>query len=451
VTIDTATFAEFARLLQRAVAGVEPGRTIRLAFDGNSSWLKRCQSVVDDLPFSRKDGPIDFLVSDSGAPGAWYFALNGQRLSRDLREFFWHANQGPHAIDLSLHSVECVEGRLRIPPVAGFYWREQHAAAMEAAPALLIIAMLRRLGGAVRSAESPVKTRASAVAPGAIIRNWFKFKKAFRSLYLSLPGTSAVRRWNIALHASATDTIPRSGWKWTTGFVGHEAADPFLVRDGDRTWLFYEDMLPASRHGRLAVMAAFDNTAEPSVILEKPYHLSYPCVFEHHGEWWMIPESSENATVDLYRARRFPHEWEHLKTLMQGPSLFDTTPLLHEGRWYFFTTAALPGRAYVSLLFVADALDAPWRLHPASPLNCDAAMARGAGPILLRNGRLIRPVQDCLVRYGYAITLLEILRLSPTMLEERRVQNILPSWHPGIYGTHTFCPAEEALALDALR
>ena len=242
-----------------------------------------------------------------------------------------------------------------------------------------------------------------------------------------------------------------SGWQWVRGFAEHESADPFLVRDQQKLWLFYEDILPHSGHGRVAVTPAFDDSAEPSVVLEKPYHLSYPCVFEHGPDWFMIPESSANSTVDLYRARRFPYEWEHVTTLMQGPRLVDTTPFFHEGRWYFFTTMLLPRRAYLSLLFVSEALDAPWQLHPASPLTGDAAIARSAGPVTRFNGRLIRPVQDCLLRYGQSMTLREIVSLSPSVFEDRPVEQIMPTWHPGLSGTHTFCPAGPALALDALR
>lgn len=442
---------EFARLLLGTSAAADPARTIRLGFDGTTAWLKHCQSAVQDLPGVSSHGPADIVITDSATGSGWYFALNGRRLSPDLREFFWHANQGPRPIDLSLHSAEGVEGCLRIPPVPGFYWRELHGAAIEAAPALLIVAILRRLGYALCPAGSPVDTRPAAPPPGAAVRNWFKFKKLSRSLYLRLPGTGGAHRWSIALHANAPAALPASGWKWTSGFAGHEAADPFLAADQGRLWLFYEDILPPSGHGRLAVMPAFKDGEAPVVILEKPYHLSYPCVFEHGGQWWMIPESCANATVDLYRARRFPYEWDLVKTLMQGPRLVDTTPFFHEGSWYFFTTEALAGRAYVSLLFVAAALDAPWRLHPASPLTGDAAMARGAGPILRRNGRLIRPVQNCLVRYGYSMTLREIVRLSPTEFEERTVEEILPSWRPGLFGTHTFSPAGAALAVDGLR
>ena len=449
--MDTAPWSQFANLLLGAAAAHQPERTLRVAFDGSSSWLQHCQAVIEDLPCTRTSDGVDIVVTDSTSGPGWYFALNGQRLSADLREFFWHANHGPQSIDLSLHSTEGVEGCLRIPPAAGLYWREHHAAAIEAAPALLIVAILRRLGYPVRPADPPAPTRSSAVIPGMPVLNWFRLKKLARSIYLRRPGARRVRRWNIALHANVHGAIPTSQWGWTSGFADHEAADPFLTSSKGRSWLFYEDMLPKSRHGRIAVMPAFEGPAEPCVILEKPYHLSYPCVFEHAGEWWMIPESSANSTVDLYRANRFPHEWVHAKTLLHGAQLVDTTPLFHEGYWYFFTTALLPGRAYMSLLFVAETLDAPWRIHPASPLTGDSSIARGAGPITRWNGRLTRPVQNCLTSYGHSMALREIVQLSPTVLEETPAEEILPSWHPGLVGTHTFCPSGQMLALDALR
>ncbi len=438
-------------LLLATADGRDRAATVRIAFDGHSPWLKACQAAVLTLPFVRPGGAGDIVVTDSSRDPGWYFGLNGRRLSADLHEFFWHSNQGPHAVELSLYSEQGVEGTLCIPPSPSFYWREQHAAAMEAAPALLILAALRRAGVALRPAETPTGVLAPRPAPGVVPRNWFRLKKLARSAYFRLPGADPQARWGIALHPDHGGAVPQSAWQWARGFAEHEAADPFLVRQEESLWLFYEDILPHSGHGRLAVTPAFNDTADPSVILEKPYHLSYPCVFEHDDDWFMIPESSANKTVDLYRARRFPYEWEHVKTLVQGPSLVDTTPFLHEGRWYFFTTMLLPRRAHLSLLFVAEALDAPWRLHPASPLTGDAAIARGAGPITRFNGRLIRPVQDCLLRYGRCMTLREIVNLSPSVFEDHPVEQIMPTWQPGLSGTHTFCPAGKALALDALR
>ena len=49
--------------------------------------------------------------------------------------------------------------------------------------------------------------------------------------------------------------------------------------------------------------------------LERDYHFSYPMVFEHDGDVFMVPESALNGTVELYRATRFPHEWTLEKVL----------------------------------------------------------------------------------------------------------------------------------------
>jgi hypothetical protein len=49
------------------------------------------------------------------------------------------------------------------------------------------------------------------------------------------------------------------------------------------------------------------------------------------------------------------------------------------------------------------------------------------------------------------MSLREVVRLSPSAFEDRPISSILPTWHPGLSGTHTVCRAGKALALDALR
>jgi hypothetical protein len=150
----------------------------------------------------------------------------------------------------------------------------------------------------------------------------------------------------------------------------------------------------------------------------------------------MIPESSENADVQLYRASKFPFEWKLESVLIEGAPLVDTTVTHHDGTWYFFTsTAPLPEEAY---LFTANRLDGAWQYHPKNPICTDTRRLRGGGAIFQNGGQLIRPAQDCSIRYGYAIAFNEILRLSPTDYEERSVGRWLPSWARGLAGAHTY-------------
>ena len=163
-------------------------------------------------------------------------------------------------------------------------------------------------------------------------------------------------------------------------------------------WLFFEEVPAGRTTGRLsAAELREDGTlGEPFVILEKPYHLSYPMVFEHAGEVYFIPESAKGSVVELYRATDFPTKWELASTLMNGLSLVDTTVFFHNGLWFFFTTTRAPVSR--TFLFFSESLDGAWHYHPRNPICSDVRRARGAGAPFFRDGKLMRPAQDSSTR-----------------------------------------------------
>ena len=163
------------------------------------------------------------------------------------------------------------------------------------------------------------------------------------------------------------------------------------------------------------------------IILERDYHLSYPCVVQANGELFLLPETADAGRVELYRFSRFPWEVDLVSTLVEGMALVDTTPILHEGRWYFFTTTPQPFME--TLLFWADRLDGAWNLHPSTPISVSVRNSRSAGNLFWRDGRLYRPTQDCSVCYGYAMQVNEVTRLTPTEFEESPVTDL--SLRPG--------------------
>jgi hypothetical protein len=229
---------------------------------------------------------------------------------------------------------------------------------------------------------------------------------------------------------------------------GGQMADPFLVEDQGRTFLYFEQIPAGAKKGRLACLEILDDGSfrESVVILDREDHISYPCVFRHGGEFYMIPETGEADRVDLFRATRFPYEFELAHTYATGVGLSDTTPVQVEGIWYFFTTTEDPFMQ--TLLFWSDRLDGKWKLHPQSPISCSAAHSRSAGAIVMNRGRLLRPTQDCSVRYGYAMVINEIVRITPTEFEERKVDEILPTWRPGLIATHTLNRSSKYEVID---
>jgi hypothetical protein len=184
--------------------------------------------------------------------------------------------------------------------------------------------------------------------------------------------------------------------------------------------------------------------------LDSFYHLSYPHVFHHDGEVFMIPESSQNQSVELWRASKFPFLWKLEKTLFRG-LLVDTTPLFHEGRWYFFTTLCEPpGNGAFGALFSSDTLTGAWVHHPNSPISTDVRHARSAGAILKIGSRLLRPVQDCSENYGRRIYVEEILQLTPQTYKVRHVHSIEPDVEKNLKGIHTYAFCAGIEAVDAL-
>ncbi|MFM7243614.1 MAG: hypothetical protein ACKO40_05470 [Planctomycetaceae bacterium] len=220
---------------------------------------------------------------------------------------------------------------------------------------------------------------------------------------------------------SPADDEPALTAAHVTDAQATSVADPFLLhRDGRWHMLFEVDDWLA-RKGAIGLATSSDGHRwrYERIILDEPFHLSYPCVFEHGGDVWMVPETAQAEAVRLYRARRFPDDWEHVADLLAGEPFADATPFQHDGRWWMFVETS--GAAHDTLrLFAAPDLPGPWEEHPRSPVvQCDAVRARPAGPVIASESRLVRLAQNCTPAYGTDVRGIEILTLTSRDYAER--------------------------------
>lgn len=234
-------------------------------------------------------------------------------------------------------------------------------------------------------------------------------------------------------------------------------ADPHMVSREGRYFVFVEELPFATGRGRIAVLVLDDSGSVegPFTVLERPYHLSYPFVFEHDGDLFMIPESEQNETVELYRCVRFPMEWEFVRNLMEHVSAADSTLLKHDGLWWLFTCMrrSRGENLYTELCLFssADPIDGHWQAHPENPIVSDERRARPAGPIFTRHGRLYRPAQHFVDGQGRAVAINEIVRLSQGDYAERLIARLTPDWERGVAGCHTLTRSGGLIAVDAYR
>lgn len=220
------------------------------------------------------------------------------------------------------------------------------------------------------------------------------------------------------------------GWHVLADPGGRFYADPFPIVWNGEAAVFFEDLPHATGKGLIAVVRMGEGgpLGPAETVMEAPTHLSYPHLVEDGGALYMIPESSAACDVALWRCTAFPMKWERVATLLSGEALSDATVFRHGGKWWMTAVAwdGAGGYSDVLHLYHAPALAGPWTAHPANPVLVDRATARPAGAVVARDGRLLRPVQDCSHGYGRALGIAEIVRLDEEAFEQRLVHHVPP-------------------------
>lgn len=235
-------------------------------------------------------------------------------------------------------------------------------------------------------------------------------------------------------------------------------ADPFLCLHQGQRQLFFEEFLEDRGRGRISTLALDSQgrplTPEPTTALSLPEHLSYPFLFADQGELFMLPEAGARGRLELYGCVRFPDRWERVQSLMVDVRVKDCTLLRHRGYWWLFCAQGR-GRQRLNetlVVFYADRLlTDQWREHAQNPLRRDFTSARPAGRIQQdQHGRLLRPVQNAVPRYGYGLGIQEIVELTPERYRERSVWRTTGPAH-GWQGLHHIDWCAGLLALDVQR
>jgi hypothetical protein len=234
-------------------------------------------------------------------------------------------------------------------------------------------------------------------------------------------------------------------------------ADPFgLWRDG-HLHIFAETYDYRVRIGAIEVLTynkAFD-LVDRALVLNEPWHLSYPLVFEAEGQTWMLPEAHRSNALTLYRAVDFPTRWEPAHRIVLDHVPVDATPLWHDGRWWLFYTSASREPDKMSALHIAfaETLAGPWTPHPMNPVRIDAGSSRPGGTARVIDGQVILPVQDCRATYGGAIRPLRFTVLTPDTVAMAAGEAITAprGFAPFVEGLHTLAAAGNVTLIDAKR
>jgi hypothetical protein len=230
-------------------------------------------------------------------------------------------------------------------------------------------------------------------------------------------------------------------------------ADPCLVERKGSSYLFFEDFRFAEGKGVVSYcqLTPDGRRTRSQIVLERPYHLSYPFVFFVGEDAFMLPETAANGAIELYKAHAFPTDWALDAVLVSDVRAVDPTLIEHDGRYWLFANVAVEGASTNDELFLfsAGSLRGPWEPHPRNPVVSDVRRARPAGrPFIDASGGLIRPSQDCSGFYGSAVVFNRIEVLNENDYRETPVGRLEPSWQRSNLGTHTYTCSETWEAID---
>lgn len=255
------------------------------------------------------------------------------------------------------------------------------------------------------------------------------------------------------------DASPEAGWikagKLLRSLGGGDfLADPFVVPGMNGRVLLCEWMQAKRGRGVIARVELDGQGAIADIQLLidwPPYHLSYPHVVRIDGKLYCSPESCHSRSVKAFELSADARSVVSERTIFDGFPAVDPTLVQIDGRWWLFCTSAFDGRSNSHLYaFHAAQPQGPWTPHRANPIVVDVASARPAGRIFKYGNAWYRPAQDCSERYGGALRLSRIERLTPEDYDESPCWSVLPPvGRGGRHGVHTINCGDSVTVYDA--
>lgn len=187
----------------------------------------------------------------------------------------------------------------------------------------------------------------------------------------------------------------------------HYIADPFFVKEENVFYLFVE--LKSDDNANIALLTSLDgkNYEYKGIVLDEEFHLSYPQVFKHKGELYMLPETTGINQVLLYKANNFPYEWVIADTLIKNRSMKDPSLLLSDNLNLIVTV----DENLKQFIYKADSLSGTWK-EAKNYKQRYGNETRPGGRFFKVDETWYLPIQNRELGYGTGISLYKLERFN---------------------------------------
>ncbi|TKB98907.1 glucosamine inositolphosphorylceramide transferase family protein [Pedobacter cryophilus] len=287
---------------------------------------------------------------------------------------------------------------------------------------------------------------------------YFGSKLLFKKIKNKIQETFYFNQWILLfkLNPSQTASSSFSDFKKILPPKNKFWADPHIIKRDGKYYIFIEELIYSQNKGFISFIEMDEqgNYKDPVKVLEKDYHLSYPYLIEDNGELYMIPETKQNNSIELYKCAQFPHKWELEMTLMDNVRAVDSTILFKDNKyWLFCNITRGTGTSSLDELFLYSSdklVSNKWTSHPQNPIISDIKQSRPAGNFFMFKNKLYRPSQNGSKHYGYAMKINHVVQLTEKHYEENTVDEIFPNWDHHLKSTHTINSVDHLTVIDAL-
>ena len=233
-------------------------------------------------------------------------------------------------------------------------------------------------------------------------------------------------------------------------------ADPFLFEHKGNDYVFFENYSYVTQRGKISCGIIKGNTlVDIRDVLIKDYHLSFPFIFREGEDIFLMPETSGNKRLELYRATEFPVTWELYATAFEGEMVADPFFYTDEDnqRWLFANKQmdeAAPMNSELYIYKVESLKLDKMVSHTMNPVLIDSRIARNGGSIFKKDGMIFRPSQrNADGIYGRALNINQIKKLSLEQYAEEVISVYHPTFAKNLMAMHHLHQNEKAFVLDA--
>lgn len=228
-------------------------------------------------------------------------------------------------------------------------------------------------------------------------------------------------------------------------------ADPFPVEEGEKNYIFFEAFDRIKRKGAIGYREITGNKiSKLKIVIEEPFHLSYPYIYCENGSWYIIPESKDSHQIIRYKAKEFPDVWEREKILIDNIPAVDTTVISYNNNDMILFTYLFESfnKGILQIIKLNETSESV--IHKIADVN---GTKRPAGKIFEIGNFRYRPSQLCTTTYGEAIIFNKILDFTDSAYTETEykmvsVADICLERAVKICGVHTYNSSKSWEVID---